>query len=480
MIGAAFYAAVAVWLLLDWLLDGSHSRNLAEAVGTWLPISGANLFVLTLLSLYVLRLTSIQPLCRLTKLRFPSVTASSAMLGAGVLWLMLAAGLLPVLASEPFRSELRWVALVLTPAVFSLALAELCSKSPQAPSLAHQEAHGPFKSRWWGGFGRHTVSQVAGAIGSLPLVGVSAFVLLSHLALDQWHASRARLNSTSASGFRLELQGFDRRSVEPFWEVWFGLINYRYVDFEGDRYEAGPYISVIARKGAALASERWVVRKTRIGVSPQGETRAIRLTLLDQQSGDVRASQIFDVRDQKPMLKFLPDLFGTPREKTRWKRIEKSEALQFEREVSADSTLGRLALAIDGNGDGCRSVRMRQAPALTVLEMASWQLRPNAILYPDFACDDRFVVFTSWAHGLALVTVSSLDGSEVFGFDLETSRNWRNRGVTLGQVSVDSEEVRFVLQEWDAVKSADGSQVRVPTRRLAYRVPRAAIQPPVD
>ena len=59
-------------------------------------------------------------------------------------------------------------------------------------------------------------------------------------------------------------------------------------------------------------------------------------------------------------------------------------------------------------------------------------------------------------------------------------RNWRNWGVTLGQVSVDSEEVRFVLQEWDAVKSADGSHVRVPTRRLAYRVPRVATQPPVD
>jgi hypothetical protein len=477
LIGAAVYSAVALWLLLAWLLDGSHSRAMAEAVGTWLPLSGTNLFVLTLLSLYVLRLTSIQPLCKLTKRWFPSAASSSAVLGSGLLWLMLAAGLFPVLASESFRSELRWVALVLTPAVVSIALAELCPKSLQAASLAHHEMHGPFKSRLLGGFGRHTASQVAEAIGSLPLVVVAAIAVLSHLALDQWHASRARLHSSGASGFRLERHGFDRFSVEPFNEVAGSLITYRYVDFEGDRYEAGPYLSVIARKGAALASERWVVRKTLIGVSRQREIRSIRLTLLDHQSGDVRASRIFDVRDEKQILKFLPDLFGTPREHTRWKRIEKAEALQFEREVSAGSMLGRSALSIDGHGDGCQSVRMRRAPALTVLDMPSWQIRPNAILDPDFACDDRFVVFISWAHGTALVTVLSMDGREVFGFDLKTSRNWQSWGVTLGQVSVDSEEVRFVLQEWDAVKSADGSPVRVPTRRLAYRIPRASTQP---
>ena len=219
LIGAAFYAAVAVWLLLDWLLDGSHSRNLAEAVGTWLPISGTNLFVLTLLSLYVLRLTSIQPLCKLTKRRFPSVTASSAVLGAGLLWLMLAAGLFPVLSSEPFRAELRWAALVLTPAVVSLALAELCPKSPQAASLAHQEAHGPFKSRWWGGFGRHTVSQVAGAIGSLPLVGAAVMAVLLHSAHGAWQLAQLKRDSVGATGFRLELRGFDPRTVEPISHV---------------------------------------------------------------------------------------------------------------------------------------------------------------------------------------------------------------------------------------------------------------------
>jgi hypothetical protein len=287
--------------------------------------------------------------------------------------------------------------------------------------------------------------------------------------------AQLKRDSVGANGFRLELRGFETHPIEPKSHVGVSLVTYPYVDLEGDRYEAGPYLSVIARKGAALANERWTVRKTVVGVSRKGEIRTIRLTLVDHQSGGVKADKAFDFRDEKGIREFLPERFGTPRKQTRWKRIAGDEARRFERKV-----FDGVPLALASKGEGCQSVRMRSIPMQNILEWQSWQLMPVGGLDPDFACSDRYVVFTAWSHGTANVTVASEDGRDIFGFNLETSRNWRNWGVTLGQVSVDSEEVRFVLQEWDAVKSADGSHVRVPTRRLAYRVPRAAIQPPVD
>jgi hypothetical protein len=475
LIGAAFYAAVAVWLLLDRRLDGSHSRTLAEAVGTWIPISGTGLYVLTLLSLYVLRLTSIQPLCRLTKRRFPSVAASSAVLGAGLLWLMFGAGLLPVLASEPFRAELRWVALVLTPAVVALALAELCPKSLHALPLAHQEAHGPLKSRWWSGFGRHTVSDLIEAIGSWPLVGAAAMAVLMHSAHGAWQTAQLKRDSVGATGFRLELRGFDLRTFEPISHVGGILRAYRYVDMEGDRYEAGPGLSVIARKGAALANERWTVSKTVVGVSRKGEIRAIRLTLVDHLPGGVKADLVFDIRDEKGIQEFLPERFGTPRERIGRKYIAREEARGFEREVFDGEPL-----ALASKGESCQSVRMRSIPMQHILEWQSWQLMPVGGLDADFACSDRYVVFAAWSMGTAKVTVASEDGRDIFGFDLETSRNWRDRSVTLGRVRVDAEDVRFELQEWETVVLPDFTRVTKPTRRLAYRIPRAATQPPAS
>jgi hypothetical protein len=469
LIGAASYAAVAIWLLLDWLLDGNHSRTLAEAIGTGLPISGVGLWASAFLSLYLFRLLLVRPLCKLTNRWIPLTASSVVATGWCFLWLLFGVGLFPILAVESFRTELRWVALAVTPAIVSLALIEIRRISSQVTRTEVQHANSLATQLWRASGDWLSASQFGRALGPLPLVGVAVLAVLLHIAHAQWQASRVKLESVGATGFRLELVGFDRRNVEPYGEVASSLETYRYVDFEGDRYEAGPYFSVIARKGAALASEHWVVRKTLVGVSRQGEVRTVRLSLLDHRSGEVKASKVFDVRDLRQMQKFLPDLFGTPRERTRWKHIEKDEAAQFEQEVS-----GSESLPLNGHGDGCQFVRMRSIPMQSILEMPSWRLMPLGGLDSDFACDERFVVFTAWGHGTARVTVASQDGQEVFGFDLDTSRNWQKRGVTLGGVSVDAEEVRFELQEWEVIILTDFSRVRQPTRRLAYRIPRSA------
>lgn len=326
-----------------------------------------------------------------------------------------------------------------------------------------------------------TASRVTRFQGLLAVVVVFA---LAAIAAGIWFSARKtkapQVSAPEPRGYRLERVGFDDVKTVPFLDLTTALAGYAYLDFDGDRYEAGRGGWILVSKGAAKADEHWLVRETLLSVDGEGRTMTSNIEVVEVATGDVLASRKLkhgQVEGSPPTgwvhrhaQAFVQqalgrkDVVNEPMPTIAW-----STAKLYEQETGERSLLN-----LSVKGDGCpAAMKVTYRHFVARLDVGTWELIPRRPLYNDFACSAEHVAVFSGIYSELEVTIASLDGAQVFAFELDTLFDWAREpklGRTIGHLKVDDGFVQFEVQEW-LWSQPPKLGARTPVRRLLYKVP---------